>query len=456
MDFGLKIELQHKLVMTPQLRQAIAILQLSSLELASMIEQELLENPVLEIDDVKGAGAEEAPMEYIDRQLAKYTEWAEYLASENGRDGQQADNDFSPYESMADNTISLHDHLELQMDLVSVESTVRAVGLFLIGCIDDNGYLRTSVSEAAQVLGVPESTVEQALGIIQTFDPEGVGARDLKECLVIQIRQRDLGNNLAKIVASEYLNEVAKGHYKAIAEKLGCKPHDIQLAVDYIRTLNPKPGQAFGKAKSNYIVPDITVERTNGQYIILVNDSLVPRLTISPYYCRLARESDNETKRFVEGKLNSAVWVVKSIEQRRQTLYNVTEAIIELQHDFFDYGPRFIKPMVMKKVADHLGIHESTVSRATANKYVATPHGVFSMRFFFSSGVAGVDGDDVAVAAVKREIRQMIENESSQVPYSDQAISDILKQKGINLSRRTVAKYREEMSIAASSKRRRY
>lgn len=456
MDCGLKIELQHKLVMTPQLRQAIAILQLSSLELASMIEQEVLDNPVLEIDDVKSGGTEEPPMEYIDRQLAKYTEWAEYLASENGRDGQQADNDFSPYELISDNTITLQNHLELQLDLVSLESAVRAVGLFLIGCIDDNGYLRTSVSEAAQVLGVTESTVEQALGIIQTFDPEGVGARDLKECLVIQLRQRSMENSLAEKVAAEYLDEVAKGHYKAIAEKLGCKPHDVQIAVDYIRTLNPKPGQAFGKAKSSYIVPDITVEKVNGQYVILVNDSLVPRLTISPYYCRLARESDNETKRFVEGKLNSAVWVVKSIEQRRQTLYNVMEAIIELQHDFFEYGPKYIKPMVMKKVADHLGIHESTVSRATANKYAATPHGVFSLRSFFSSGISGVDGDDVAVAAVKREIRQLIESESTKSPYSDQALSDILKQKGINLSRRTVAKYREEMTIAASSKRRRY
>lgn len=456
MDCGLKVELQQKLVMTPQLRQAIAILQLSSLELASMVEKELLENPALEIDDIKTAADEQGSNAGED-EFSKYAEWAEYLNGGNiPNSGRTADAEFSPYDQLSENAVSLDEHLELQLDLAGLEGNLHAIGIFLIGCIDDNGYLRVSVQEAAQALGTAEDKVEKVLAVIQSFDPEGVGARTLGECLAIQIKQLGIHDKIIDAIVAQYLEEVSKGRFKIISDRLGCTLHDVQLAVDFIRTLNPKPGQAFGKSKSGYILPDITVEKVNGQYVILVNDSMVPRLTISSYFSRLARESDSETKRFVEGRMNAAVWVVRSIEQRRRTLYNVMEAIIEMQHDFFDYGSTFIKPLTMKKIADRVGVHESTVSRATANKYVATPHGMFSLRSFFSAGVSAADGDDVAVTSVKAEIRRLIASENCAAPFSDQALTDMLKQKGIAVSRRTVAKYREEMNIASSSKRRRY
>ncbi|MDD4601299.1 RNA polymerase sigma-54 factor 1 [bioreactor metagenome] len=454
MDCGIRAELQQKLVMTPQLCQAIAILQLSSLELASMVEQELLENPALEIDDEQAAAEEQ--QNGVEAQFENYAQWAEYLNNDTNTDQSQQDSDFSPYEKLSDNVVSLADHLELQLDLIGPDKTLHVIGLFLIGCIDDNGYLRISVDEAARVLGEPVNQVELALNIIQSFEPEGVGARSLSECLCIQLKQRNITDRHVEAIVKHYLEEVSKGRYKVIAEKLGCTPHDVQLAVDFIRTLNPRPGQGFGQEQSGYILPDITVERINGQYHIVINDTMVPRLRVSAHLSRLGRECDPETRRFVEGRVNAAIWVVKSIEQRRQTLYKVMEAIIKLQREFFDYSPKFIKPLTMKKIAEVVGIHESTVSRATANKYVATSHGVFSLRSFFSTGVAGTDGDDVAVASVKRELRKLIDEENGQAPYSDQILTDCLKQKGMIVSRRTIAKYREEMGIASSSKRRRY
>lgn len=456
MDCGLKVELQQKLIMTPQLRQALAVLQLSSLDLASLIERELTENPALELDEIKTALDEQGAAGQAEQQVS-YAEWADYLGPATfSDDWPPAEGRPNPGDIYADNAVSLEEHLLLQLDLTDVDDDVRTAGIFLIGCIDDNGYLRSSVAEAAAILNVKEDVVERALAVIQTFDPEGVGARDLRECLVLQIEIRNIGNALVGAIVADYLGEVARGRYKVIADKLGVEPHDIQQAVDIIRKLNPKPGQVFGKNKAGYIVPDITVEKINGKYVILVNDSVVPRLTVSPYYRRLAHESDSEIKRFIDDRLNAAVWVVKSIEQRRRTLYNVMEALIELQHEFFDYGPRQLRPLVMRQVADFVGIHESTVSRATANKYVATPHGIFSMRSFFTAGVGGMSGQEVSAVAVKREIQRLIEQENVSAPHSDQALSDILKKCGIIVSRRTVAKYREEMNIASSSKRKRY
>lgn len=454
MDCGLRVELQQKLIMTPQLRQAIAILQLSSLELASMVEKELLENPALEIDDAQAQIEEQSTN--TEDSLAKYAQWAEYFNNENRYDNLQRDSEYSPYECLTDEFITLAEHLELQLDLVDLDETIHEIGLFLIGCIDDNGYLQVSVEETAQLLGKSEPLVEQALQVIQGFDPEGVGARSLSECLAIQIRQRNINDKLSELIVLHYLEAVSKGQYKVIADKLGCTPHDVQTAVDFIRTLNPKPGQAYGKGRSGYILPDITVEKVNGQFIILVNDCMVPRLTISSSFSRLARECDLETRRFVEGRMSAAVWVVKSIEQRRQTLYNVMESIIEMQQEFFDYGPKHLKPLTMKKIADKIGVHESTVSRATANKYVNTPYGTFSLRSFFPAGLTAEDGDDVAVSTVKTEIKQLIAGENSSSPYSDQEITAMLKQKGISVSRRTVAKYREEIGVASSTRRRRF
>jgi RNA polymerase sigma-54 factor len=352
---------------------------------------------------------------------------------------------------------TLHEHLEFQLHLTLLDESARTVGRYLIGCIDDNGYLSGSLTEASKNLGVREETVTEVLKVIQTFDPSGVGARDLRECLLIQAEQRGITNQLVLTIIDKFLDEIGAGHYKGIADKLGYTPHDVQVAVDTIRTLDPKPGRAFdGGQQPCYIIPDVSIERINQNYVIIINDNNIPHLTINPYYRRVVREADSEAKKFVEGRINAAVWLIRSIEQRRRTLYNVVEAIIDIQRDFFDYGPKNLRPLTMKRVADRLGIHESTVSRAIANKYSETPHGLFSLRAFFSAGLQGSDGESLSASTVKREIKELAAAEDPAQPLSDQALTEILVSRGIAVSRRTVAKYREELGIPSSSKRRRY
>lgn len=454
MDYSLKLELTQKLVMTPQLRQAIAILQLSSLELSEMVEQELLENPVLEAEEK--ATAEPVEEETNDR-IREYFDWAEYF--DDGTDtGYTPPGEEKPsFTTFVSAASTLHEHLEFQLHLTLLDVKARAVGQYLIGCIDENGYLCGTVAEAAQNLGVAEETAATVLKVIQTFDPPGVGARDLRECLLIQAEQRGVDEPLALAIIDKYLDEVAAGHFKHIADKLGCTPHDVQRAVDFIRTLDPKPGRAFDAGEQPcYIIPDVTIERVAGNYIIIINDHNIPHLTINPYYRRVVRDADSEARKFVEGRINAAVWLIRSIEQRRRTLYNVVETIIELQRDFFDHGPKYLRPLTMKKVADKVGIHESTVSRAIANKYADTPHGLFSLRAFFSAGLQGTDGEALSAATVKRQIKELVAAEDPAQPLSDQAITEILIGRGVAVSRRTVAKYREELNIQSSSKRRRY
>jgi RNA polymerase sigma-54 factor len=454
MDYSLKLELTQKLVMTPQLRQAIAILQLSSLELSEMVEQELLENPVLETE-------EKPPAETVDEEpnerVREYVDWAEYFDDGTDTGYTPPGEDKPSFTTFVSAASTLHEHLEFQLHLTLLDEAARAVGQYLIGCIDENGYLTGTVAEAAQTLGVAEDAAETVLKVIQTFDPPGVGARDLRECLLLQAEQRGATEPLVLAVIDKYLDEVAAGHFKNIADKLDCTPHDVQRAVDFIRTLDPKPGRAFdGGEQPCYIVPDVTIERVAGNYIIIINDHNIPHLTINPYYRRVVRDADNEAKKFVEGRINAAVWLIRSIEQRRRTLYNVVETIIEMQRDFFDHGPKFLRPLTMKKVADKVGIHESTVSRAIANKYADTPHGLFSLRAFFSAGLQGADGEALSAATVKRQIKELVAAEDPVQPLSDQALTEILTSRGVAVSRRTVAKYREELNIQSSSKRRRY
>lgn len=474
LDFGLKLEQSQKLIMTPQLRQAIEILQLSSQDLSMMVEQAILENPMLEAETRSpaeqeledGYGQTEKNSD-TDTTLSDYFDWAEFFndGTDQGYSSPGAKEKPS-LEFFVANTVSLQEHLELQLHLSLRRPELLAVGRYLIGCIDSNGYLSCTIKEAAQATGMKPPIVEQVLALIQSFDPPGIGARDLRECLTIQLEQRNINysfqniatpadSHLIRRIIEDHLGEVAAGKFKLIAEKTGSTVQAVQQAIDVIRSFDPKPGRAFGGTPASYIVPDVTVEKVNGEYVILLNDDL-PHLTISPYYRRAVRDADDTTKKFVENRVNAAVWLIKSIEQRRSTLLHVMEAIIHFQRDFFEQGPQALKTLTMKKVADRLEIHESTVSRATANKYVDTPYGVFSLRSFFTAGVQGSDGDDVASANVKREIKELIGKEDATRPLSDQALADILKEKGITVSRRTVAKYREEMNIAASSKRKRY
>jgi len=467
LEYGLKLEMTQKLIMTPQLRQAIAILQLPSVELATLVEKEMLENPVLEAD-ADDNGTKEDPVEQsltveYDNQ-PEADGWIEYLLSgaQVAAGSQIVMTDKSPGREVADTqTVSLQDYLEMQLHFALSAADQLAVGKYLIGCIDDNGYLCGTTAEAAARLAVAEQVVTDVLSVIQTFDPNGVGARNLQECLLIQLEQKAAGQHsrqtgLAAAIIVEYLDQVACGRYRQIADKLRCTTHEVQEAVDLIRTLDPKPGRAFGGSQPAYITPDITIERVNDSYVIHINDNQVPQLSINSYYRQIVREADSDARKYVEGRINAAVWLIKSIDQRRRTLYKVTEAIVDLQRRFFDHGPKFLRPLTMKKVAEQIGVHESTVSRATANKYVCTPHGVFGMNTFFTSGLQSAGGEDVSASRVKQEIKQMIAGEDQTQPLSDQAISDLLNGKGVTVSRRTVAKYREELAIPASSRRKRH
>jgi RNA polymerase sigma-54 factor len=447
MEFGLKLDISQKLVMTPQLCQAIAVLQLSSLELAEMVEKEILENPVLEMEEsAEAETAGEQSQEPVkdekpaETKLDEYLEWEAYF-NEGVYNGEVAAvEEKRSFEGTVGEGSSLREHLELQMHLAARDEATEKIGRYLIGCLDDNGYLTINLEEAAASLTVPLGTVEAVLAMLQSFDPPGVGARDLKECLGLQLKYRDIDDPLIWAIINNHLPDVGEGRLRYIAEQLKVTPHEIQQAVDFIRTLDPKPGSAFGSGHSAYVTPDVTIERVSGSYIILVNDSQVPRLSINPYYRRVINDIDENTRKFVEGRLNSAVWLIKSIEQRRRTLYNVAEAIVDLQRGFFDHGPKQLKPLTMKTVADRLGIHESTVSRATANKYAATPHGLFSLRTFFTSGVNSTEGEALSASTVKQAIRELIAAEPSGQPLSDQAIAQALAYTGTTISRRTVTK----------------
>lgn len=454
MEYGIKLDLSQKLVMTPQLRQAIEILQLSALELSSMVEKELLENPVLEEEDSQSDS--EAYEQHIEKPVADYLEWAEYFNYGSGERVYAEQERPEPGYTSA-TTASLQEQLEFQLRLSLLTEAEYRIGRYLIGSIDDNGYLVSDVADIARKLKVKEDLVEKVLKMIQTFEPVGVGARNLQECLTIQLKHQDVENNLVYAIVNHHLDDVAMARYKHIAQKNACTLHDVQAAVDIIRSLNPKPGRSFGGGNGlSYIKPDITVEKVNGEFMILVNDTEVPRLKVSPYYRKVVRDADAAAKKFVEGRITDAIGLIRSIEQRRRTLYNVAETLVHLQRSFFEHGSKALRPLTMKKVAEKLGVHESTVSRAIANKYIATPHGLFSMRIFFTAGVQSTDGQDVSASAIKREIKELIGAEDRSRPLSDQALADILNTKGVMVSRRTVAKYREELEILSSAKRKRY
>lgn len=456
LDMGLNLDLSQKLVMTPQLCQAITILQLSAIDLAELVQQELLDNPVL--DQVELPEREAALPEIADSVPAPapdYFDWADYF-SEGGSRGLYTRNEPGEIENrdVAACGISLHEHLELQLDFVNLNEKEKAAAKYLVGCIDDNGYLTCTVEDVAMVLNLPADMVENLLQVIQGFDPAGVGARNLQECLRIQLQQRGVCDPLIEKMVDEYLEAAASGRYAWIAGRTGVSVEEVRKAMQLIRTLNPKPGSAISSAAPcSYVVPDITVRNIDGEYLILINDTQVPGLRVNPYYKRMARDADGDARKFIEGRIGSALWLIRSIEQRRQTLHKVMQTIIELQPDFFAIGSRHLLPMTMKQVADRVGVHESTVSRATANKYVATAHGLFSLRSFFSAGVSAMDGSTMSATRVKREMRELVASEDPIRPLSDQALTELLAKRGIAVSRRTVAKYREELEILPSCRR---
>lgn len=467
--YGLSMEQTQKLIMTPELRQAITILQLSAVELTEYIEQELLENPLLEVKDEIESGENDSgeldPSKVSEKFEEKFDiDWQEYFSDRSDLGYIRQPREELPehsFENFVTEAPTLHEHLHFQLNLAVSSDLDRAVGEFLIGSIDDHGYLQTTVEEVAKHFQLPEEDVVRVLKIIQTFDPAGVGARSLAECLLIQLQQLGKLNPANELVIQGHLEDLARGRLAKIAATLGLSIREVQGIADLIKSLDPKPGLKYGSLDDvRYLVPDVVVERVNGEYVVLVNDVNVPRLGINSTYSTLLRKGegfDVDSRKFLEGKLNSAVWLIRSIEQRRLTLYKVASCIVEIQREFLEKGIKYLKPLNLRQVAEMVGLHESTVSRATANKYIQTPQGVFELKYFFGSGVKDNTGSSKTSAqSIKKMIRELIEAEDPSMPLSDQRIAEILNEKGIQISRRTVAKYRTELGIFTTPKRKRY
>lgn len=464
MGMGLNLEQTQKLIITPELRQAIAILQLSSLELHEFIEQEMLENPVLELgEDGEEASTKEETKEETDELEELDLDWQEYFA--DGRDlgytgMRERRTEETSFEQFIGEETTFQEHLMMQLNLSLSEGELRGIGEFLIGNIDDNGYLCISVEEAAKHLASEEQVVEVALKVIQGFEPPGVGARNLAECLLLQLEYLYGDEPLARIVIEEYLEDLAGGRITKIARDLSITPHEVQSIGDLIKTLDPKPGRRFsGNQETRYIVPDVVVEKVAGEYVVLVNEQIGPRLRINSQYRDLLGETltdGEDTKKFIEGRLNSALWIIRSIEQRRLTLFRVVSSIVEFQRDFLEYGIKHLRPLTLRQVADKLELHESTVSRAIANKHVQTPQGVYELKFFFASGVEKASGQVIAAESIKKTMEELIAREDPANPLTDQVLTDNLNRQGIRISRRTVAKYRDEMGIPSATRRKRF
>lgn len=470
LGYDLTIEQTQKLTMTPELIQAIQILQFNTQELDEFVQDELMQNPVLEFDKTydeknrdevsKSEEMDAKACEQADIDLREKVKEAEYddISYKQWEYSRDKDEDYS-FEQFVSKEETLEDSLLLQLTFSSLKGEDLKIGRFLVEAIDDNGYLTVTTEEVAKVFQVETEKVEEVLDVIQTFEPSGVGARDLKECLIIQLAARGLLEDTVEYIILHHLEDLGENKLNKVAKALGLPIGQVQMVCDLIRSLEPKPGRSFASGSNvKYITPDVTVEKIDGEYQVITNEYSAPSLMVSPYYTNLARSAldDMELNKYLNEKYNAAIWLIKSIEQRKQTIFNVVDAVIKHQKDFLDHGTKYLKTLTLKQVADDLGIHESTVSRAINGKYMQTPRGVFEIKYFFSSGVTGSDGEGVSSNSIKSMIKDIIDGEDPKNPYSDQDMVKLLSDRGIEISRRTVAKYREGLNILSSSKRRRY
>lgn len=457
MEQNLSMNLNQKLAMTVKLQQAIQILQLSSQELRTTIEKEYLENPALEMEEGNAELPDAKAEKLTDRySIEDISALADYLGEDEKHPRSSRDEVRQSFEAVASTNLTLEQELLEQVDFTFQQESQKGIAIFIVGSIDSRGYLTTELSEIARAMQVNVAEVEAVLQVIQSFEPVGVGARSLQECLRIQAKQQGIYEGLVAAVINHHLDHVAAAQYKAIAAAEDSNLSDVQLAVDIIRTLNPKPGSSYGDAVSDYVIPDVVVRKNGDDYIVLVNDYGIPQLHISHVY-RNATGFDAETKKYIEQRVNSAAWLIKSIGQRQDTLRKVVTEIVKQQREYFDKGPQYLRPLLMKTVAENIGVHESTVSRAVANKYAGIPHGVVMLKKFFTANLAAsTTGDELIASQVRHAIEELIQGENPKKPYSDQQITKLLWQRDMKISRRTVMKYREQLGIPSSVKRKRY
>lgn len=470
-----QLKLTQQLIMTPQLQMAIKLLQLSRLELMDAIRQELEENPTLEEsqesisrdqlgqeDQVQPATVDKPQEVTIDEKIPGDIDWSNYIDEYNspGRIRfETEDRDAPQYEAFISHKESLTDHLLWQLLMADPSPEEERIGSLIIGNLDTDGYLKTSAAELAEQAGVSEEDIEEVLFLMQSFDPVGVCARDLTECLMLQARHLGLQDTLVGKIISGHINHLENKNYKAICRALKVSLDEVIAAVNVITQMEPKPGRQFSSDEPQYITPDIYVHKTEDGFAIVINDDGLPKLKVNTFYKQaITRDKDvgGNARNYIQDKLRSAAWLIRSIHQRQKTIYKVMESILKYQHDFFDKGIAHLKPMVLRDVAEDIGMHESTISRVTTNKYAYTPQGIFELKYFFNSSIKRVHGEAIASASVQEKIRRLIESEDARRPYSDSKMADLLKAQNIDIARRTVAKYREMMGVLPSSKRKRY
>lgn len=484
---GQTLGLSQGLTMTPELQQAIKLLQLSRLELEQFVETQMAENPVLEELPPEGqddfspiekefteseavSGRLEEASAIVDQvgktkenevdweRLSNYEE-SRFQASNSGSKGNH-DDEMPNYENIVTKAGTLQEYILDQTREVDFSQIELKIAEQIAGNVDDRGYLTISLEDLCQKEEFDLELAEGVLDTIQHFDPPGVAARDLRECLLIQIRHFKIRNGTVEKIVENHLHDLENRNYSAIAKAIGVPLEQVYQNVGTIAGLDPIPGRQFGPDAPQYVIPDVYVFKLGGQWAVSLNEDGLPRLKVSPFYKDMLKEQksaatkDSTGKDYLNERIKNARWIIKSMEQRQRTIHRVTEKILERQRDFFEYGIQYLKPMVLRDIAEDLELHESTISRVTTNKYVHTPRGIFELKYFFNSAIGRHDGESVANEAVKDRIEHIIKAEDAIKPLSDQQIMEMLTKENIDISRRTVAKYREQLNILPSSKRR--
>ena len=471
---SLNLSMRPALIMTPRLQQALKLLQVPTLELQQILKLEIMQNPLLEevdeLTDNEDLAKEDSPEEKANEEAEDPADedpidWSEFM-----QDG-ALDRPFVPQnetsveflEKVPVTRTTLAESLLEQLHFLNLPKPTLDLAEFLVCSLDDRGWLATPLGDIADQTGRPLEECEAVLRVLQALEPIGVGARDLRECLLIQLDAKEMKDSLAWKIIHDHFDHLVNRRFPEVARLLKVTPEAVQEAADSIATLNPKPGLTVSAEDPKYVVPDLIVERVDDEYVVLLNDRHLPRLRISSAYESVLRDkkksecTDGEakTREYIQGKLNSARWLIQTIEQRRRTMIKVMNCIIREQREFFDKGIAFLRPLTLQQVARQIDMHESTVSRVCSGKYVQTPRGVFELKFFFSSGLETEDGEDVSARTAKDIIRTLIEEESKQDPLSDQHIAELLHERGLKIARRTVAKYREQLNILPARFRRR-
>jgi len=476
MEMRQQLKMSQQLVMTPQLQQAIKLLQLTRLELQDVVRQELEENPLLEetleADEIRESEqadlteSEETPdapgddFKEVEAGDETLRDWDSYLDGYTFSSGEQYrdDEDRPSLENLLTRRGTLTDHLLWQLHMGHFSDEEVRIGEEIIGNIDDDGYLRASPEEIAATCSHEAEYVIPVLKRIQEFDPCGIAARDVQECLLIQARFMGMQGSVVERILQHNLKDLETRKYKQIARELSVDIDEVLMAAKIIGGFDPKPGSMYSSEDVHYISADIFVYKVGDEYLVMLNDEGVPNLKVSPYYAEAKTNGlvDSRADEYINEKVRSALWLIKSIQQRQRTIYKVAKSIIRFQRDFLDRGIEFLRPLVLRDVADDIGMHESTISRVTTNKYMQTPQGLFELKYFFNSGLSTSEGEFVASESVKNRIREIIEKEDNKKPLSDQKIADMLSGETVNIARRTVTKYREILKLGSSSERKRH